>query len=609
MSSPEKNLIEVRVRELPASPGVYLMKNAAGEIIYVGKAAHLKNRVRSYFSEGYLPPKTQRMVQVIRDIDFYITGSEEEALIFELNLIKRHRPYYNVRLKDDKGFPYIKIDLQEDWPRIQVVRRLGDDVARYFGPFANSNSIRQALDVARLVFHFRSCNLKLEGNNRRPCLEYDMHHCSAPCAGFISIEEYQEAVNGLILFLEGRQAALQRKLNMQMKQSAELRQFEKAARLRDRIKAVTQIVNWQKMATKVRGDQDVIAFAQDKDLACVQVFMVRNGELIGREKFTLQGTNAEEPSQIMSGFVEQYYATAFSIPSLILLQHPIVDKLVVQRWLTMKSGVTVRLVVPVKGLHKELLDTVVENAIKGLEQLKLKKLAQPLASEKAMQELKEKINLPELPVRIEGYDISNIQGEMAVGSMVVFENGIPKPANYRRFRIKSVYQANDYAMLQEVIKRRFGNIENKLDGNNWAVLPSLVLIDGGRGQLSSANDAIKKAVPFAIPIVSLAKENEEIFSLGRVKPIILPASSPGLQLLQRVRDEAHRFALGYHYKLRKREAFTSVLDSVPGIGPRRKIALLKHFGSIDRIKDASLEALTEIPGITIKLAQKIKEYI
>ncbi|RJO62494.1 MAG: excinuclease ABC subunit UvrC [Dehalococcoidia bacterium] len=608
MSASKNNPLLVRARQLPTDPGVYIMKNAAGKVLYVGKAVNLRNRVKSYFMKTGHDAKTEQMVSHVVDFEFYIVASEEEALVLELNLVKKFRPHFNIRLKDDKGFPYLKIDLAEDWPRVLVVRHVASDGARYFGPFANLRSIRHALDVVKSIFPFRTCDIKLDNYAGRPCLEYDMHHCVAPCNGKITRAEYMEIIHELILFLEGRQKPLELHLNEQMRLAAELQQYEKAAWIRDQIKAVQQVVAWQKMAAKVKGDQDVIAFAPDKGQALVQVFFVRGGKLIGREAFTLQGIGEEKPEQIMTDFVQQYYSATMSIPLLILLQHPVLEKEVVQKWLSSRRGKPVVLRVPERGPARELLHTVEENAIKGVEQLRIKNLAQPSALESALAELKDKLGLSSPPARIEGYDISNIQGRMAVGSMVVFEEGKPVPARYRRFRIQSVPQANDYAMLQEVLRRRFSHVSERKDGNSWA-LPDLVLIDGGKGQLSAAREAMEEAGAQAIATLGLAKENEEIFLPGRGKPISLPVTSPGLQLLQRVRDEAHRFALGYHQNIRKREALTSVLDDVPGIGPHRKRALLKHFGTFQGVKQASVEDLTKVSGITPLIAQKIKEFV
>ncbi len=510
-----ENPIVEQVKQLPTKPGVYLMKDADGNILYVGKAANLRHRVRAYFGMGQkLPPKFKRMVSRVADVDFYITSSEEEALILELNLIKRHRPYYNVRLKDDKNFPYLKIDLKEDWPRVQITRRLEGGGGRYFGPFASARSIRQALKVIKDIFPFRPCSRSLTASLSRPCLEYDLLNCSGPCIGAITKEEYAEVIKQLILFLEGRQEMVVRQFESRMKQAAEALEYEKAARLRDRIQAVKEVVKWQKMAITVRGEQDIIAFAQEKDQAYVQVFFVRGGKLIGREGFILQGTRSEEPEQIMTSFVKQFYDSATHIPPLILLQHPVADKAVIESWLESKRESKIRIQVPGKGSKKQLVDTVVENAERGLEQLKIKQLSAPAALEAALEEIKRELKLPCLPSRMEGYDISNIQGQAAVGSMVVFDRGKPKPAHYRRFRIKTVPGADDYAMLQEVIRRRFGRLKSKdiSAPDSWAILPDLILIDGGRGQLNSVLKVMRQVGAGSVPITSLAKGNEEIFN-------------------------------------------------------------------------------------------------
>jgi excinuclease ABC subunit C len=607
----ENRMLEL-VKRLPPNPGVYLMRDAQGNILYVGKAANLKHRVSSYFGAGQrLPSKIKNMVARIADVDFFITSSEQEALILELNLIKRHRPYYNVRLKDDKNFPYLKIDLSEDWPRVQITRHLEGNGGRYFGPFASAKSVRQALKVIKDIFPFRTCSKDLTNTLARPCLEYDIQKCSGPCIGAITKEEYAEIIKQLILFLEGKQETVVRELKDKMKQAVAELEYEKAARLRDQIQAVKEVITWQKLATTVRGEQDVIAFAQDKDQAFVQVFFIRGSKVIGREGFTLMGTRSEELEQIMTSFVKQFYDSASHIPPLILLQHPVADRAVIESWLQSKRGSRVRIQVPRKGNKKQLIDTVAENAKKGLEQLRIRQISAPAALEAALEEIKRELRLSRLPLRMEGYDISNIQGKAAVGSMVVFDRGQPKPAHYRRFRIKSVPVANDYAMLQEVVQRRFGRLKSSDAStmNSWALLPDLILIDGGKGQLNSVLEAMHQIGADSVPVASLAKENEELFIPQRAKPISLPYSSSGLQLLQRIRDEAHRFALGYHQKVRKKQTFASVLDTVPGIGPKRKSNLLKHFGSVQKIKEATLEELALAKGMNLNLAKKIKEYL
>ncbi len=606
------NPLSELVRQMPASPGVYLMKDAQGSILYVGKAANLRHRVRSYFSlAGNPDPKTGRMIARIADIDFFITASEEEALVLELNLIKRHSPYYNVRLKDDKNFPYLRIDTSEDWPRLQITRHLEGNGGRYFGPFASAKSIRRALKVVKDIFPFRPCSKNLSRPLSRPCLEYDLLNCSAPCTGAITREEYAQIIKQLILFLEGKQEKVIKQLEGDMKQASETLDYEKAARLRDRIQAVKEVVKWQKMATIVRGEQDAIAFYRDKDQTYAQVFFIRGGKLIGREGFTLQGTRSVDDRQIMTGFVKQFYNSASYIPPLILLQHPVEDKAVIESWLAGKRGSKTRIRVPSRGAKKQLVDIVAENAARGLQQLKIKQLSSPAKLEAALEEIKRNLDLPRSPSRMEGYDISNIQGSAAVGSMVVFDKGKPETTHYRRFRIKTVPAFDDYAMLREVIRRRFGRFKGDTpsDADSWAVLPDLILIDGGRGQLNSVLETMDEMGVKSIPVASIAKENEQIFTPNRARPITLPHTSPGLQLLQRLRDEAHRFAISYHRHIRKRQSLTSALDSIPGIGPRRKRNLLRQFGSVSVIKEATLEELAATDGLNLNIARRIKEYL
>jgi len=604
------NLIDEHLKRLPTGPGVYLMKDAEGNILYVGKATNLHPRVRSYFSAGQkLPPKLQRMVARINDVDFLVTSSEQEALILELNLIKRHRPRYNVRLKDDKTFPYLKIDLNQDWPRVHITRRLEEDGGCYFGPFASAKSVRQTLKVLQGMFPFRPCSRTITGTDSRPCLDYHIHHCLGPCIGAVNQQEYAKVIKQVTLFLEGKQEMVVRQLESKMKEASESLDFEKAARLRDQIQAVNRVVEGQRIAATVRGEQDVIAFTQDNDQAYVQVFFIRSGKLIGRESFTLQGTRSEEPRQLMTCFIKQFYNSAPYIPPLLLLQHPVEDTNIIEDWLQSKRGAKVRIQVPRRGNKRQLVKIVAENARQGLEQLKIKQIAAPTALAVALAEIKEALALPQLPYRMEVYDIFNIQGKAAVGSMVVFDQGKSKPSHYRRFRIKTVSGADDYAMLQEVLKRRFKRSSDTSSASAWAVMPDLVLIDGGKGQLNAAREAMREAGTKSVPIASLAKENEEVFVPGKAQPIVLPRSSSGLQLLQRLRDEAHRFAITYHQRLRKRETFASALDTIPGIGPKRKRALLKQFGSVQSIQTASEEELAAAKGMNQSLAKKIKEYL
>ena len=604
-------LVEEQLNRLPDSPGVYLLRDAEGAILYVGKAANLRHRVRSYFGTGQkLSPKLLKMVSRVADIDFYVTSSEQEALILELNLIKRHHPRYNVRLKDDKTFPYLKINLKEEWPRVHITRRLEQDGSRYFGPFASAKSVRQTLKVIKGIFPFRYCTKKITGTDSRACLEYHMGRCLGPCLGTVSRAEYAEVIKQVVMFLEGKQDRVVRQLQDKMNRAAAALDFEKAALYRDQLQAIDRVVEGQRIAAAVSGEQDVIAFSQDGDQAYVQVFFIRSNKLTGRESFVLQGTQHEEPRRIMTSFIKQLYSSSPNLPPRLFLQYPVEDMAVLKDWLQGRRSGRVDIQVPRRGSKKQLVDIVAENARQGLEQLKIRQLATPKELEAAIDEIEKELNLTHPPLRMEAYDISDIQGKAAVGSMVVFEKGKSKPAHYRRFRIKTVAGANDYAMLQEVLRRRFKHLgEETSVPDTWAIVPDLVLIDGGKGQLNAALSAMGELGIKSVPLASLAKENEEIYVPQKIKPILLPRSSPGLKLLQRLRDEAHRFALGYYHRVHKKESFISVFDGVSGIGPKRKRALLKKFGSVQAVREASLEELSATNGMTEKLAMKVKESI
>ncbi len=599
--------LEQQLKALPGKPGVYLLKDESGGILYVGKGSNLKSRVRSYFGTPLaLAPKLQRMVAKVKDIDFIVTDSDQEALILECNLIKKHRPRYNARLKDDKSYPYLKISVNEDWPRIYITRRFQDDGARYFGPFASASSLRKTLNLVKRLFHYRTCKRNITGADTRACLDYDLKRCPGPCIGAISREEYNKGIRQIILFLEGRQERVVRQLRKQMEQAAEELHFEKAAFLRDQIQAVENVMQSQKMFSTAVGDEDVIAFARERDQACVQVFFVRGGKVIGREHFIMEGTRDEAPGQIMSSFIQQYYGSAPYVPPRILLQAEPEDPPLIESWLQSRRGSRVRLVVPRRGDRKKLVDMVQENASQVLEQLRVRWLIDTGKTSAALEELEEQLNLPQSPARIECYDISDIRGTAAVGSMVVFEDGRPKPSHYRRFKVRTVAGADDYAMIREVLRRRFARKDGK---DAWGIVPDLVLIDGGKGHLNTAVEVLRQLELDTVPVASIAKENEEVFVPEVAEAIALPRNSQALYLLQRVRDEAHRFALAYHQKVRKREALTSGLDAVPGIGPKRKRALMKKFRSVQGIRDASVDDLASAPGMTHKLAEKLKEYL
>jgi excinuclease ABC subunit C len=596
-----------QLKALPIKPGVYLFKDKEGKVIYVGKAANLNSRVKSYFgAPSSLSAKIQRLVTKIQDFEFIVTNSEQEALILECNMIKKYTPRYNVRLKDNKTFPYLKIDINEDWPGVYITRRVQKDGARYFGPFASAGSVRKTLRLIKKIFPFRSCSKRIEGKDKRPCLDYYIHRCLGPCIGAVEKQEYHDVINQVILFLRGKQELILRELTTKMKAAAQQLQFERAALLRDQIKAIEKVIEGQRIATTLQGEKDVIGLAQNEKQAYVKLFSIRNNKLISQDHFIMEGIQGESPEQIMTNFVKQYYASASYIPPLILLQHPVDEPAVLSEWLRQQRGSRLELQVPQRGAKKKLVDTAAENAAQGLELAQAKEMKVEVISS-GLRELKNRLRLPKMPRRIECYDVSNIQGALAVGSMVVLEKGWPKPAHYRRFRIKTVAGADDYAMIQETLRRRF---KRGLTGEStWAIIPDLVLIDGGKGQLNAALELRKELGLDSIPIVSLAKENEEVFIPGDPQPVYIAKDSPALHILQRARDEAHRFAISYHRRLRHKEGIASALDNIRGIGPRRRKALLKKFGSIEAIKEASSEELSQTEGITLALAQRVKEYL
>ncbi len=598
--------MEQQLKTLPASPGVYLFKDKEDKVIYVGKAANLSNRVRSYFTKySNLSSKIQRLVMRINDFEFVVTGSEQEALILECNMIKKYHPRYNVRLKDNKTFPYLKIAVNEDWPGVYITRRVQRDGARYFGPFASAGSVRKTLKLIKKIFPFRTCTKPLNGKDKRPCLDYYIHRCLGPCVGAADKQEYQEVINQVVLFLEGKQELVLGELKDKMKVSAQQLQFEKAALLRDQIHAVEKVIEGQKIAITLKGEQDIIGLAQNEGQAYVEIFFVRNNKLVGRDHFIMEGVRDELPSQIMMSFVKQYYASASYIPPLILLQYLVDEYQTLSEWLKQQKKSSVKIQVPKLGVKKQLVNMVAENANKGSQLARAKHMdSQAIIS--SLQELKDRLCLPRVPLTIECYDISDIQGALAVGSMVVLGKGLPKPVCYRRFRIKTVGGVDDYAMIREVLKRRFKR--GMAGKGTWATIPDLILIDGGKGHLASALE-VRQELGVDIPMASLAKENEDVFIPGKSRPIDIPRDSTALHVLQRARDEAHRFAISYHRKLRRKEAISSVLDSIPGIGPKRKKALMRNFGSLEAIKAASQGELRLINGITPTLAQRLKQYL
>ncbi len=605
-----------KLKRLPDQPGVYLMKNGAGEIIYVGKATSLRNRVRSYFqsSRGH-SPKVQALVESIADFEYIVVDSPVEALILESNLIKEHSPWYNVKLKDDKHYPYLRISIEELFPRLSVVRRMKKDGARYFGPFTDSQAVRETIGLLKRFFTVRTCKMAIDDRTRvRPCLEYHIKRCDAPCAGLTTPEQYRQVVEQVILFLEGRQTDILPRVAKAMETAAERLEFERAAVLRDKMRALEKVIEKQKIVSPGLEDQDAVAYAVDEglNLACLQVFFVRGGKLVGREHFLMEDVVGAGPVEIMTAFVKQYYSDATNIPREILLAGPVEEPEHLEEWLSRLKDARVRLRVPQRGDKVKLLEMVTKNAEMTLAETAARRDLERRRTEGALSELQKWLGLPTPPLRIEAFDISNTQGTESVASMVVFENGRPKNADYRRFRIKTVEGPNDFASMNEVVRRRFQRglkerAEEAIEGR-FAHFPDLVLIDGGKGQLNAALAAMKELGVGDIPSAGLAKEFELLFVEGRDEPIELPRGSAALFLVQRVRDEAHRFAITFHRDLRGKRNVASFLDQVPRIGPKRKKALLKHFGSVRKIKEASLDELLAVPGVTRQAAEAILDH-
>jgi len=598
-----------RLADFPEKPGVYIMKDKRNRIIYVGKAVSLKNRVKSYFqSTKNLPVKVASMVSKIEDIEYIVTDSEVEALILECNLIKFNKPKYNILLRDDKQYPYIRITLNQPFPRIEVVRKVKKDGARYFGPYANAGAMREAIDVINKVFPIRNCKKDLGQIplNERPCLNYHIKRCMAPCQGYIQEEEYDEMIKNIIMFLEGKQETLVKLLKDKMQEAAENLDFERAAVLRNQILAMEKVLEKQKIVSTDMIDQDIIAMARGSGTVCIQVFFIREGKLISREPFILHNTDDVDRKEILASFVKQFYNNAHFLPKEIIIDEDIDDKDTIEEWLSRKKGFKVYVIIPKRGEKKKLAQMVAENARAYLDQVESKEEREKLKNRQALEELKEYLNLKVLPHRIEAFDISNTQGTESVASMVVFEGAQPKKEDYRKFKIKTVEGPNDFESMKEVISRRF---KRALSGNGkFKQLPELLLIDGGKGQLKYARDALKELGLSHIPTIALAEEFEHIFVEGQDEPIFLPENSEALYLVQRVRDEAHRFALSFHRSLRSKKNLRSVLDDIPGIGKARRLALLKTLDGLEGIKRASIEELAAVPGMNIKVAQAVYEY-
>ena len=589
--------LTAQVALLPDKPGVYLMRDQAGKIIYVGKAVNLKNRVRSYFQQRGLSAKTEALVARIASFETIVTATEMEALILECNLIKKHRPRYNISLRDDKTYPFIKVTLNEAFPRVYATRRLEKDGAKYYGPYASAGAMHETIALLKKLFPLRSCR-SMEA--QRPCLEYHIKRCLAPCAGLVDQESYLAMVRTVCLFLEGRSADVEKDLKRRMLAASEELKFELAGRLRDQLAAVRQVMEKQNIVTGA-GDQDVLGLARLGGQSCVQVFFVRSGKMVGRDRFMLSGGDNETDGDILAAFVKQYYHEAAFIAREILTPLVLPESELLASWLSERKGGAVHLLTPQRGSKRDLVQLAADNAVEYLRQRNERDAVKHGKSTAAMEELAQRLSLARLPKRIECFDISHIQGAETVASMVVFTGGEPDKAEYRRFKLRTVEGSpDDFASMQEVTLRRYREAAEPL--------PDLIVIDGGKGQLSSALEVIRGVGLSDIPVIGLAKEFEHIFRENISEPLILPRHSEALRLIQQIRDEAHRFAVTYHRKLRAKRNLVSVLDHIKGIGAKRRQALWKHFGALEKMRAASVEDLAAAPGMNVTAATAVWQF-
>ncbi len=607
--------LEATLKRLPDRPGVYLMRDTRGDVLYVGKAQSLRNRVRSYWQKQAPAGEIHRIRSVIdrvADVEVTETDSVSEALLLEANLIKRFKPRFNVRLKDDKSYPYIKVTLGDDFPRVERTRKLVNDGSRYFGPYASASSVDESMNLVRRLFPFRTCTIEIKEGERalqRPCLLYHIKRCQGPCIEAISKDDYRADIEQVELFLEGRQETLVKALQVEMSAASQREDYERAAQHRDKIRAIERTMESQKMAAFARTELDMIGMARQDNQAAMTLFVIRDGKMIGRDVYLLDAAHDATDDEVLASFLEQYYARATSIPREVYVPAAVGEGSTIQGFLTEKRGGPVHLRVPQRGEKRSLMELATRNAADTLAREHARWLADQGKTLAALEQLAEALGLPGPPLRIECYDISNFQGSESVGSMVVFEDGKPRSGEYRRFRIKSVQGPNDFASHQEVLRRRFrvtrSGDEGSEEERRWA-MPDLVIVDGGKGQVSAAKAVLDEVGLHDLPLAGLAKEREELFLPGRSDPIVLPSTSSALYLVQRLRDEAHRFAITYHRSLRDKRTVRSAFDDLPGVGPKRKRELLKVFGSIKRVREAPIEQIAAVPGISRALAARIK---
>jgi excinuclease ABC subunit C len=618
MSIPEH--LEATVKNLPALPGCYLFYDQRGEVIYVGKAVNLRNRVRSYFNPNTwaASPKTARLVKEIARIEVVVRGNELEALIQEAELIKKHRPRYNIRLKDDKRYPYLKVTWQDDFPTVVVTRRIERDGARYYGPYSSAKAVYATRDALRKMFPFLSCDRVITGHDTRACLYYDIKLCSGPCIGAINRAEYRANIQRLCDFLEGKSDQVIADVRARMEAAARALQFERAAEYRDQLRALEHVVEKQRVISSAGSDQDVIAFARDEGETCVQVLFIRGGKLLGQEYFVLDGAEGEDDQAVLDAFLKRFYDEAAYVPPEVLLPAQVEEAHIIERWLRQKRGAAVQIRPPQGEADISLIELARQNAQQQLAILKAQWREDTLRQEAVLRELQEALDLPRPPTRIECYDVSNTQGTAVVGSMVVFVHGVPKKSDYRRFNIREIAGPNDFESLRQMLRRRFQRWRDaqarsderpapgKRQDLSWAILPDLVLIDGGKGQLNVAVEVLREFdLAHIVPVAALAKQKEEIFLPDREASILLPRDAQAFYLVQRIRDEAHRFGLAGHRRQREKIGLASQLDALPGVGPARRRKLLAAFGSLEGIRAADVEALSKV--VPRKVAEAIKD--
>jgi excinuclease ABC subunit C len=610
----QEDAVKRRLRAVPDGPGVYLFRDHRAQVIYVGKALRLRDRLRSYFTPGY--GETARVAELVRkvyDFEFVTTANEVEALVLECNLIKNYRPRFNIRLKDDKNYLYLKLPITEEYPRVHYSRRVQKDGAQYFGPYTSAQSLRGTVKSIRQLLPFRTCSDEIFKQGK-VCLDFHIKRCPGPCEKRISPEDYKARIHEVALFMEGRSDVLVHELKDRMESSAGRLDFENAARYRDQLQSIEKIADRQKVLTRGRDDEDLIAYARSGEQVFVEVAYVRQGKMVGHDGHALDGAGDAAEGELLRGFLLQYYASATHIPRVVIVPGAVEEPDLLTGWLAERRGGPVTIEVPQRGRKRALVTQLAETAKQELEQLRIQADYDRSRTEPMLAALADALGLEAPPKRIECYDISNMQGDSAVGAMVVFEDGRPRNDHYRHFKIKFVPGPNDFAMLQEVLRRRLERLESAqrredadaVGDRSFTSRPDLILIDGGKGQLSAALEVLESAGYADIPTFALAKEHEEIFAPGRSEPIVQERNSPGMFLVQRIRDEAHRFAITHHRKVRARKALTSPLDSVEGIGPARKRALLRHFGSVQAIREAAVEDIVA-QGVPERLAKRLKE--